>query len=140
MAGYAVAAWLGARTAHGNDGIALAWPASGVALAWIAGTSPRLRPAELGLLGVLAAVAAYGMDHTVWDALNALVGVPLGLVVFVYAARTWVPDLWDAGAAGEVQTVRDYGLLLAAALLAGLLVVAVGVVERLVVRRMGARP
>jgi len=71
MAGYAVAAWLGARTAHGNDGIALAWPASGVALAWIAGTSPRLRPAELGLLGVLAAVAAYGMDHTVWDALNA---------------------------------------------------------------------
>jgi len=38
------------------------------------------------------------------------------------------------------QTVQIWSALLAAALLAGLLVVAVGVVERLVVRRMGARP
>ena len=38
------------------------------------------------------------------------------------------------------QTVQIWSALLAAALLAGLLVVAVGLVERLVVRRMGARP
>ena len=38
------------------------------------------------------------------------------------------------------QTVQIWSALLAAALLAGLLIVAVGVVERLVVRRMGARP
>ena len=71
MAGYAVAAWLGALTEHDGSGFALAWPASGVALAWIAAAPPRLRPAELGLLGVLAAVAAYAVDPTVWDALNA---------------------------------------------------------------------
>jgi NitT/TauT family transport system permease protein len=38
------------------------------------------------------------------------------------------------------QTVQIWSALFAAAILAGLLVVAVGVVERLVVRRMGARP
>jgi len=38
------------------------------------------------------------------------------------------------------QTVQIWSALLAAALLAGLLVVAVGLVERLVTRRMGARP
>jgi NitT/TauT family transport system permease protein len=38
------------------------------------------------------------------------------------------------------QTVQIWSALFAAALLAGLLVVAVGVVERLVTRRMGARP
>jgi NitT/TauT family transport system permease protein len=38
------------------------------------------------------------------------------------------------------QTVQIWSALLAASLLAGLLVVAVGLVERLVVRRMGARP
>jgi NitT/TauT family transport system permease protein len=38
------------------------------------------------------------------------------------------------------QTVQIWSALLAASLLAGLLVVAVGVVERIVVRRMGARP
>jgi len=38
------------------------------------------------------------------------------------------------------QTVQIWSALLAAALLAGLLIVAVGAVERLVVRRMGAKP
>ncbi|MDR3470767.1 MAG: ABC transporter permease [Devosia sp.] len=38
------------------------------------------------------------------------------------------------------QTVQIWSALLAASLLAGLLVVAVGIVERIVVRRMGARP
>ena len=38
------------------------------------------------------------------------------------------------------QTVQIWSALFAAAILAGLLVVAVGVVEKLVVRRMGARP
>ena len=38
------------------------------------------------------------------------------------------------------QTTQIWSALLAAALLAGLLVVAVGLVERLVIRRMGARP
>jgi NitT/TauT family transport system permease protein len=38
------------------------------------------------------------------------------------------------------QTVQIWSALLAAAILAGLLVVAVGVVERLVTRRMGGRP
>ena len=38
------------------------------------------------------------------------------------------------------QTVQIWSALLAAALLAGLLIVAVGVAERIVVRRMGAKP
>jgi NitT/TauT family transport system permease protein len=38
------------------------------------------------------------------------------------------------------QTVQIWSALFAASILAGLLVIAVGLVERLVVRRMGARP
>jgi signal transduction histidine kinase len=126
-AAYAAASWYGQHTVIGGSGFALFWPASGVALAWIATTRPRLRPLELGLVGTLAAGAAYSTDQTSWGVLNALVGVPLGLAVFVAVSRRWVPRLCGTGGTGEIETLRQYGLLLGAALLAGLTETAVAV-------------
>jgi signal transduction histidine kinase len=119
-AAYVVASWLGHRTLSGGSGLELFWPASGVALAWIATCEPRLRPYELGLLGVLAAGWAYA-DGQAWSAaLAALLGVPLAMVVYLLAARRLAPGTWGAGGTNEVQTLRQYGLLLAAALAAGM--------------------
>ena len=116
---YVAASWLGHRTASGPGGPALFWPASGVALGWIATTSPRVRPLALGLLGVLAAAWAGSTDQTSWTVLAALLGVPLAMAVYVVLARRFVPGAWGSGGSAQVQSLREYVLLLAAALAAG---------------------
>jgi len=125
---YVVASWLGHRTLSGPSGPALSWPASGVALAWIATATPRLRAAELGLLGVLAAGWALAVDQPSWVVLAALVAVPLGMIVYVVLARRLAPGTWGAGGRAPVETLRDYVLLLGAAVAAGLTEAAVTLV------------
>jgi K+-sensing histidine kinase KdpD len=116
---YVAAGWLGHRTGVTDSVASLFWPASGIALAWIATTAPRWIPYELGLVGLLAAGTAYTTDQGGWAALGALIGVPLGLAVFVAVSRRWVHGLWGTGGTAPVTTLREYGLLLVAAVLAG---------------------
>ena len=120
-AAYVVATWLGNQTVSGDSGFALFWPASGIALAWIATCQRRSQPLELALVGVLAAVlTTRGLDPSGWEALNGLVGVPLSLAVFVIVSRQLAPGLWGTGGTGEIATLRQYGNLVFAAGLAGL--------------------
>jgi signal transduction histidine kinase len=122
---YAAASWLGLRTVSGGSGFALFWPASGIALAWVATGRPgRPRVVDLALVGLIAAAGAHGLDPSPWAALNGLVGVPLGLVTFLFLSRLWAPGLWGTGGTREVETLRHYGLLVAAACVAGLVEVA----------------
>lgn len=126
---YAVTTWLGLRTVSDGSGFAMFWPASGVALAWIATGSPgRLRAVDLTLVGVIAAAGAHGLDPSGWAVLNGLLGVPLGLVTFLFLSRLWTPGLWGTGGTGEVETLRHYGLLVAAAAAAGLVEVLLALV------------
>jgi signal transduction histidine kinase len=111
---------LGTRTVADDSGFALFWPASGVALAWIASAPARLRALELALVGVLAAVSVHGVDPSPWAALDRLVGVPLALVVFLVLSRRWVPGVWGTGGTRPVETLRQYGFLVGAAVAAGL--------------------
>jgi signal transduction histidine kinase len=124
-AAYAVTTWLGAHTALHGSGFPLFWPASGIALAWIATSPPRLRGAELALIGLIAAAGAHGLDPSGWSALNGFVGVPLGLIAFLLVSKRWTPGLWGTGGTDELQALRQYGLLLAAAAVAGIVEVAV---------------
>ena len=116
---YAGTATWGHHTEFGGSGFALFWPASGVALAWIATSPSRTRLLELGLLGVLAAGSAYRNGDSGWEVLNAAVGVPLGLVAFVVVAQRLAPGLRGTDGDRPIETLRQYVLLLAATLVAG---------------------
>jgi signal transduction histidine kinase len=116
---YVVGAWVGQKTVSGNSDFAMAWPASGIGLAWVATSTTRLRPVAVTLVGVLAAGTAYATDGSVWATLDGLLGVPLGLVVFLVLSRHWAPGLWGTGGSAEIGALRQYGALLGATILAG---------------------
>jgi signal transduction histidine kinase len=116
--GYAAAAWLGHRSALEGSGFTLFWPASGIALAWVA--TARWPRVELVVAAGLAAGTLAVLDHSLWQAVDAFVGVPLGLAVFLVLSHHWAPGLWGTGGERHVDTLREYGLLVAAAAAAGL--------------------
>jgi signal transduction histidine kinase len=120
-----VTTWLGVHTVLHGSGFPLFWPASGIALAWIATSPPRVRGAELVLVGLIAAAGAHGLDPSAWSTLNGFVGVPLGLVAFLFVSKHWTPGLWGTGGTDEIQALRQYGLLLAATAVAGVVEVVV---------------
>jgi signal transduction histidine kinase len=101
-----------------DSGIPLLWPASGIALIWLARARWRVR--ELVVLAVLAAATLSLLDTSPWQAVNAGVGVPAGLAVFLRLSRSWVPGLWGTGGQAQVVTLREYGQLVAAAAVGGL--------------------
>ena len=117
---YVAGAWVGQQTVTGNSDFAMVWPASGIGLAWVATSPDRLRAMSVGLVGVLAAATAYASDGSAWATVDELVGVPLGLVLFLTLSRRWAPGLWGTGGRAEIGALRQYGLLLAATILAGL--------------------
>jgi signal transduction histidine kinase len=126
-AAYGLAGAAGQLTVAGSSGLPLFWPASGIALAWIATTTRRPRW-DLVLVGGIAAGTAYLAGGNGWTTLNALVGVPLSLCVFVLVARHWAPGLRGSLGRAEIETVSQYGALLAAAVVAGLVENAVALV------------
>ena len=116
---YVVAIWLGHLTLVEATSYALFWPASGVALVWIATANPRTQLVELALLGLIGAVSLAALDATTWQVLEALVGGPIGVAVFVAASHRWSPSVWGSHGIRAIQTLRQYGGLVAAAAAAG---------------------
>lgn len=123
---YVGAAWLGHHSFVDDSGFALAWPASGVALVWIA-TARRPVP-ELVVVGLVAAGTLAVLGESGWQVVNALVGVPAGLAVFLTLSRRWVPGTWGTGGSAQVDTLRQYGLLVGAAWVGGLAEAAVAAI------------
>lgn len=120
-AAYAVASWLGHVTVFEESGFALFWPASGVALLWVTTSPARTRPLAFALIGLVAAGSAQLTDGSAWHVVNAAVGVPLGLAVFLTLARRWAPELWARERdLATIETLRTYGILVLATTAAGL--------------------
>jgi signal transduction histidine kinase len=108
---------LGHRSLVADSGFTLLWPSSGIALIWIAGA--RWRAVELALLALLAAGTLAGLGASAWQVVNAAIGVPAGLAVFLVLSRHWARGRWGTGVA-PVLALREYGQLVAAAAVAGL--------------------
>ncbi|HEY0904228.1 MAG TPA: MFS domain-containing histidine kinase [Marmoricola sp.] len=125
---YLLTAWAGQATVVGDSGFPLFWPASGCALVWIITSDPRTRTAELALLGVLAATSMLVQVGAGWQAVNALLGVPLGMAAFVATSRRWSPEVCEGRGSQPVDTLRGYGALVAATVVAGLVEAGVAVV------------
>jgi signal transduction histidine kinase len=118
-AAYAVAVWLGHLTLVGTTPYPLYWPASGVALVWIATANPRTRGVELVLLGLVGAASLAALDGTRWQVPEALIGTPVGVAVFVAVSHRLSPSVWGSGGIRPIRTLRQYGGLVAAAAGAG---------------------
>ena len=119
-AAYSLAIWSGDRAIMSGTDFALFWPASGVAAVWIATSVPgRLRAAELALLGALSAGIASALGASGWETVEALLGAPVAAATFAVLARRWAPGVW-VGPARELHTLRQYGGIVSAALVAGL--------------------
>jgi signal transduction histidine kinase len=123
---YVAAAWLGHHSVVDHSGFTLAWPASGVALVWIA--TARWRRPELVIVGLVAAGALAVLGESGWQVVNALVGVPAGVAVSLVLARRWVPGLWGTGGSAQVDSLRQYGQLVGAAAVGGLAEAAVAAI------------
>jgi signal transduction histidine kinase len=117
---YAVAIWLGHRTLVDHTDYPLFWPASGVAVVWVATGTARTRVVDLAVVGLVGAGMLGVLDATGWQALNAVVGVPAALVTYLTTVRLFSPDVSRAGAVLPVETLRHYGGLVAAATVAGI--------------------
>lgn len=134
---YAVAIWLGDRAIPEDTGFSLFWPGTGVAAVWMTTSAPaRLRAGELLLLGAVAAGMASATGATTWEVVDALVGAPVSAGLFVVLAQRWASGLWPValrapGGRLELETLRQYGGLVAAGLLAGLAETAVALVTLL---------
>jgi signal transduction histidine kinase len=117
---YALAAWAGERAIMPGTDFPLVWPASGIAAVWISTSVPgRRRAGELAVLAALSAVATRALGGNAWETGEALVAVPVAAATFAVLARRWAPGVWT-GAARELRTLRQYGALAGAALVAGL--------------------
>lgn len=129
---YGAAAVVGHRAIAGDSGISLFWPASGIAIVWIATSLPgRVRAGEMVLLGAVAAGVTSAIGATRWEAVETFVGAPVAAGVFVALATRWAPGLWAAGRVHRLTTLRQYGALIAAALVAGVVRTVVSVLALL---------
>ncbi|QBR91686.1 ATP-binding protein [Nocardioides euryhalodurans] len=122
LAGFALATYLagdiGRLTFDEQLQISLVWPLYGVAVLWLASGTPRTWPWDVA--GLVAATAASVLlnDGT---AAQAVLGAVLALVAagaWVAVMRALAPDLWGAGGARPMGTLRDLAVFLAASAVA----------------------
>ncbi|MBZ5739752.1 sensor histidine kinase [Nocardioides mangrovi] len=117
---FVLAAVLGRQTVPGDGGLALAWPAAGVAAAWFAATGwQRLLVADALVMFVCAWAVNDLTGAPSRLALGLAVGTVVQVVVFGVLLSRWCPAMWGFGDEPPpgVQGQRDLGLLMAASLL-----------------------
>ncbi|QBX54691.1 EAL domain-containing protein [Nocardioides seonyuensis] len=125
---FVVAGLAGRGTAIDGQGLALVWPAAGVAVLWLASGDRAQRRVDVAVLGLVSFV------------INVTTGAPADLslvlvvcnvgqaVAFVELSRRWLPHLRGFGGHEPLRRVGDLITFFAAALVACALAAAVGVV------------
>ncbi|GAA4711063.1 ATP-binding protein [Nocardioides conyzicola] len=136
FAGYFVlAAYLGRQAVVEGSGLALVWPAAGVAAAWLAVTGWR-RWVVVDSLGVL--VLTWGVYVATGTSAGIAIALAIAMVVqalvFGLLVSRWCPAWWGFGAEPPpgVQRLRELGVLLAAAFASAVVSALVGPVAVIV--------
>ncbi|MCW2819252.1 MAG: sensor signal transduction histidine kinase [Marmoricola sp.] len=114
---YVVAGILGRLTIIDGHSLSLAWPAAGVGTVWLATSSRRRAPVDLGLLAVIVYVVNATTGASPWLALLFVVTNLVQGGLFVALVRWWRPDLDRFGGEREIGSLADLGALTAAAVL-----------------------
>ena len=136
FAGYFVlAAYLGRQAVVDGSGLALVWPAAGVAAAWLA-VSGWQRWVIVDSVGVF--VLTWGVHVATGTAADIAIALALAMVVqalvFGLLISRWCPTWWGFGSEPPpgVQRLRELGYLLTAALASAVVSALVGPVAVIV--------
>lgn len=126
---FVLAAYLGRQAVVPGSGLALVWPAAGVAAAWLAVTGWR-RGLVVDVLCLFALTWAVFVltGGTSSVALTLAVATVVQTLVFGVLISRWFPAWWGFGSEppAGVARLRDLGILLAAALAAAAVSALVG--------------
>ena len=124
-----VAAYLGRQALVSGSDLALVWPASGVAAAWLAVTGwQRWLAVDVGCVVVLSWAVYVLTGTSAGVALGPAVAIAVQALVFGVLISRWCPGWWGFGADPPpgVQRLRDLGYLLAASLASAVVSALVG--------------
>ena len=104
--------------------VVVVWPASGLALVWLASALTREQLViDTVLLSVSTAVVIALTDGSTLQSLMSLLSV-IQTLVALWLIRRWVPHLWGGGGREPMSKLGDFGRILAAVAI-GALVMAV---------------
>ncbi len=94
--------------------VGVVWPASGIALVWLATAQTRAQMvSDTILLSVATGTVIALTDGSVAQSALSLLSV-IQTVVAVYLIRRWVPHLWGGGGRQSMSRLSDFGRVLAA--------------------------
>jgi PAS domain S-box-containing protein len=93
------------------DNIGVVWPAAGVALVWLASSTPRTWLPDIALLSVSTVAVIFLTDGGVTRSILSLVTV-FQAVITVLALRRWVPGIWGTGGRVPIKRLHDFGFVL----------------------------
>jgi len=110
---YVLVALVGHATAASSEGLAMVWPAAGVAVLWllVRDAPPWSLDTALLLLGAVLVDVLTGMTMRSSGAL--IVSNVLQAVVIAELIRRYVPELWGGGGARAIDSPRLLGRYLA---------------------------
>jgi signal transduction histidine kinase len=124
LTAYVVACLLGRIIIVHPHSVVVVWPASGLALIWLASARTREQLViDTVLLSVSTAVVIALTDGGTLQAVLALLSV-IQTLVALWLIRRWVPHLWGCGGRESMSKLGDFGRILAAVAI-GALVMAV---------------
>ena len=124
LTAYVFACLLGRIIIVNPHSVVIVWPASGLALVWLASALTRKQLViDTVLLSVSTAVVIALTDGSTLQSVLALLAV-IQTLVALWLIRRWVPHLWGAGGRESMSKLSDFGRILAAVAI-GALVMAV---------------
>jgi PAS domain S-box-containing protein len=114
LAAYVVASVCGRIIIVQPDNVVVVWPASGVALVWLAsGPGRRQLIIDTALLAVTTTVVIALTDGGSLQSGLALLSV-IQTLVALWLIRRWVPGIWGTGGREVISKLGQFGLILAA--------------------------
>ena len=123
---YLLASFLGRIIVVQPHSVGVVWPASGVALVWLASShSRRQLVVDTVLLSVSTTLVIALTDGSALRSALALLSV-IQTLVALWLVRRWVPGIWGTGGRVALGKLRQFGLVLTA--------VAIGALAMAVVR------
>lgn len=123
---FVAASYLGRSTATDENGLALLWPAGGVAAAWMFFAPRRHRALILATLAATAVFVNWTTGAEGWVAAGFALANLGQVVTFLWIVRSRCPDLWGVAGTRPLAEIRSLSWVTGAAAIGAVLGVAVG--------------
>jgi PAS domain S-box-containing protein len=118
--------YLGRLTVIDRQATSMVWPAAGVAALWLASGNRQTWAIDVAALATATFTVNLTTGANVTASVAFVVSNLLQVLVFVALVRGWLPEVWGLGGREPLHRLVDLGRLVGAAVLAGLVGSATG--------------